>query len=186
MDLPIISKGSALIAEPFMFDSTFGRSVICICEHNDIDGTVGFVINKQTPYKINHLVEEIKDFDAPTFFGGPVANGTLHYLHNVGDLLDDSLEVVPGIFWGGDFEKLIFLINSKLIKPNNIRFYLGYSGWDSGQLNGEIKSGSWIIDQIDSNYIFKSNTDKLWSQILVNKGDAYSVIAQMPNSSRIN
>ena len=182
----IITKGKALIAEPFMFDSTFGRSVICICEHDAEDGTVGFVINKKTPYKISQLIEEINDFEAPTFFGGPVSPGTLHYLHNVGDLLDGSIQIKPGIFWGGHFEKLIFLINSELIKPSNIKFFLGYSGWEAGQLDEELIHGSWIVDDIDPNYIFKTKPRKLWSQILSNKGNTYSVIAQMPNSTRIN
>jgi len=181
-----ISKGTALIAEPFMFDSTFGRSVITICEHDEDEGTVGFVINKKTPYKINQLVEGVDDFDAPTFFGGPVSPGTLHYLHNVGELLDGSVPICPGIYWGGQFEKLLALINAELIKPSNIRFFLGYSGWDGGQLNDELTYGSWIVDNIDPNYIFKSNPKHLWKQILSNKGDTYSVIAQMPNSTRIN
>ena len=181
-----INIGSALIAEPFMYDHNFGRSVILICDHNEIDGTVGFVVNKKTPYKINQLIEDFPEFDAPTFSGGPVETETLHYIHNVGDLLEGSVEITQGIYWGGHFDKLKFLIQSELIKPNNIRFFIGYSGWDAGQLEGELTHGSWILDEVYSNYIFKIKPNHLWSEILSNKGNTYSVIAQMPDSIRSN
>jgi len=109
-----------------------------------------------------------------------------NYIHNVGDLLEGSIEITRGVYWGGHFEKLKFLIESELIKPKNIRFFLGYSGWDAGQLYNEIDTGSWIIEEMHANYIFKESSEKLWKQILINKGNTYSVIAQIKDSTRVN
>lgn len=97
------------MAEPFMLDPNFKRSVILICEHAD-HGTTGFILNKPLDMKIHELIADFPESKAPVHIGGPVAVDSVHYLHNVGDLLENSLEVSPGIYWGGDFEKLKFLL----------------------------------------------------------------------------
>lgn len=181
-----IGRGTALIAEPFMLEQTFKRAVLLLCEHNTEDGTVGFILNKKTDFVVHELIENFPEFDAAVYMGGPVSPETLHYIHNVGDLLEGSIEITRGVYWGGHFEKLKFLIESELIKPKNIRFFLGYSGWVPDQLNEEIESGSWIIEEMHANYIFKEAPEKLWKQILINKGNTYSVIAQMKDSTRVN
>ena len=136
--------GKILIAQPFMDDNNFKRSVVGITEHRE-DGTVGFILNKPVKLELSELVAQIKtDEKFKLYYGGPVATDTIHYIHDKGDLLDDSVEVAKGIFWGGSFEKLIFLIESGLIHRHHIRFYIGYSGWSEGQLQDEMDAGSWI------------------------------------------
>lgn len=180
-----IEAGTLLIAEPFMMDSPFKRAVVLICEHRK-DGSVGFILNKVIDMNIEELIADFPEFDAPVYYGGPVATDTIHYIHNVGDLLDNSNEVTRGVYWGGDFEKLKFLVNSKLIKPENIKFFIGYSGWSGGQLDSELEEGTWITDHMYANYAFKDEEDELWSTVLNNKGDTYTVIAQMPESPSFN
>ena len=126
-------KGKVLLAEPFMRDSNFKRAVVLMCENNE-EGSLGFVLNKPLEdTKIDRLVPEFPEFDANVYFGGPVQTDTIHYVHNVGELLDDSVKITEGVYWGGDFEKLKFLISSGLVKPHNIRFFIGYTGWSSGR-----------------------------------------------------
>jgi len=176
-----LEKGTMLIAEPFMMDPNFKRAVILLTDHHRKEGTVGFVINKKTDLKINDLIENFPEIESNVFFGGPVAQETLHYIHTVGDILDESVEIAKGVYWGGNYEKLKFLIESKLVLPKDIRFYVGYSGWTEGQLDAEIKHGSWLTSEFFPNYIFGVKNRVLWSKILNNKGDRYSVIAQMPD-----
>lgn len=186
-EIKLIKSGNILIAEPFMLDTNFKRAVICLCDHSEQEGSVGFILNRRMNLKLSELIPDIENEEEyNVFYGGPVATDTIHYIHNVGDLLEDSIKVSRGIYWGGNFEKLKFLINSGLIKPNNIRFYLGYSGWSAGQLQEELESGSWLISQVDPNYVFKSVSALLWKQTLSNKGDLYSVIAQMPSTISLN
>ncbi len=177
-----IRKGSLLLAEPFMLDPNFKRSVILLCDHEQEDGSLGFILNKSLDLKINDLLEDFPDFDSIMYYGGPVQTDTIHYVHNVGDLLEDSLEVAKGIYWGGDFDKLKFLISSQLILPHNIRFFVGYSGWSSGQLSEELKFGSWVDASVHSNYVFKTKPKSLWQMVMNKKGNTYSVIAQMPDA----
>lgn len=177
----VIKSGQVLIAEPFMLDPYFRRSVILLCEHHE-QGSVGFILNKNIDMKINDLMSDFPTFDAEIFYGGPVQTDTLHYVHNLGELLEESVKVADGVWWGGDFENLKFLISQQMIQPGNIRFFVGYSGWSSGQLKEELTYGSWVTGDMDANYIFKLKPNRLWRHIMYNKGDTFEVISDMPEN----
>ncbi len=176
-----VTSGKVLLAEPFMLDPNFKRSAVILCEHNE-EGSVGFIMNKPLKTRIDELIEDFPEFASEVFFGGPVQTDTIHYVHNVGDLLEDSIKVADGVYWGGDFDQLKFLVSSKLILPDNIRFFVGYSGWSGGQLADEMVYGSWVLADMHPNYLFKSEPEVLWKQVMYNKGDAYTVIAQLPET----
>lgn len=178
--------GRVLTAQPFMLDSNFNRAVIMICDHHPDDGSIGFILNKRFNMTVNELISDFPEIDAQVFYGGPVATDTIHYIHNVGDILDDSRKVAPGVYWGGDYEKLKFLIENELIKSHNIRFYIGYSGWSPGQMANELKTGSWVLGDGHANYVFQLKPEILWKETLINKGHNYSVIGQMPEANILN
>lgn len=181
-----LGKGKILLAEPFMRDTNFKRAVVLLCEHND-EGSLGFVLNKPIEdTTIDRLVQDFPEFEAGVYFGGPVQTDTIHYIHNIGELLEDSVKVAEGVYWGGNFEKLKFLISSKLVMPHNIRFFIGYTGWSEGQLKNEMVYGSWVTADLDANYIFKMESDNLWNTVMYNKGNPYTVIAQMPDAASWN
>ncbi len=175
-----IKRGKVLVAEPFMQDPNFKRAVVLLCEHED-GGSLGFILNKSLDMKINELIADFPEIDCGVHYGGPVQTDTIHYIHNVGDILDDSREVTKGVYWGGNFEQLKSLITTKMVAPENIRFFVGYSGWSIDQLTQEMNLGSWVTANMDANYIFKLNPQKLWKNVMQNKGNTYSVIAQMPD-----
>ncbi|HEY0091091.1 MAG TPA: YqgE/AlgH family protein, partial [Flavobacterium sp.] len=131
-----LKKGQLLVAEPSILgDLSFNRSVILLADHNS-EGSVGFIINKPLRYTINDLVPEV-EANFKIYNGGPVEQDNLYFIHNVPELIPDSIEISSGIFWGGDFELTKNLINEGRIKKDNIRFFLGYTGWDSQQLENE-------------------------------------------------
>lgn len=180
-----IKSGKILIAEPFLIDPNFRRSIVLICEHHDL-GTTGLNLTKPVNVKISEMISDFPDSKAQVFIGGPVETDSLFFLHNVGDMLDGAIEVSQGVYWGGDFEKLQFLMENGVIKDNNIKFFLGYSGWSEGQLDEELKEQSWIVDDMDPNYLFKIKPIVLWQSVLHNKGDRYTVIAQIPDTEILN
>ena len=119
-------KGKLLIAEPSLTgDVSFNRSVVLLAEHND-EGSVGFILNKPLNYSMNDLVDEI-EVPFPVFNGGPVEQDNLYFIHKVPDLIPNSVEISDGIYWGGDFEITVMLVNSGKISQKDIRFFLGYS-----------------------------------------------------------
>jgi len=180
-----IKKGRMLLAEPFMLDPNFRRAVILLCEH-EMDGSLGFILNKPLEMTVNELIADFPEFDAPVFYGGPVQTDTIHYIHNSGDLLEGSKRIGKDVFWGGNFDQLKTLIKSGLIESSDIRFFVGYAGWDFGQLEEEMKMRSWVVARMEANYIFKNKIKKLWQDVMRKKGDAYSVIAQMSETTVSN
>lgn len=180
-----IKAGKVLVSEPFMNEPTFARTVIGICDHSTKDGTVGFILNKPIKVSINELIPDIKTEEKiRVHYGGPVATDTIHYIHNLGELIEESVPVAKGVYWSGNYEKVKFLINSGLVKYDNLIFYIGYSGWSPGQLMDElVHHKSWMVSDLDPNYVFKLKPTDLWKQVLDHKGKQYSVIAQMPDNN---
>ena len=169
-----------------MLDSYFKRAVILLTDHSADEGSVGFILNKPLQVDINDLIDDFPEIQAPVYFGGPVSQETLQYIHDMGDILDESIKVSPGVYWGGNYDRLKFLITSKLIQPHNIKFFVGYSGWSPGQLHDEMEYGSWVLAHMDANYAFKTQYHEMWSQVMKNKGGNYSVIGEMPDTAFLN
>jgi len=181
-----IESGQVLIAEPFMGDSNFKRCVICLCEHSE-EGSMGFILNRPLNLSLTDLIADMPGEEKfKVYYGGPVATDTIHYIHNLGELLDNSVKIKSGVYWGGDYEKLKFLIDKGLVNKNNIRFYIGYSGWSSGQLMEEMETGTWVPSELHANYVFKTRPYQLWKQVMDHKGNTFSVIAQMPKGISLN
>jgi putative transcriptional regulator len=180
-----VSSGKILIAEPFMEDPYFKGAVVFLCEYKD-QAAFGLIVNMPTEMKVHEVVEDFPEVKNNIFYGGPVQPDTLHYLHKRGDLLTDSTEVQEGIFWGGDFERLMFLLETKQISEDEIRFFFGYSGWEDGQLVKEVKENSWFIGNSSQEYLFEEDPKSLWRTVLRNMGDRYRVIANFPENPSLN
>jgi putative transcriptional regulator len=180
-----VKTGKIIIAEPFMLDPHFRRSVVLITEHRQ-DGDVGFILNKMLDVRLNDVMVGFPEFNAPLFYGGPVGTNAVQYIHNVGDLLEGSVRISSGVYWGGNWENLKFLIEAKLIEPKHIRFFIGYSGWQEGQLNEEMNESAWIVGDMHSNYLFNAQPHTLWRTVLQHKGEAFSIIADMPDDNNVN
>lgn len=179
-------KGTLLIAEPTLTgDVSFHRSVVLIAEHND-NGSVGFILNKPLEFSINELVDDIK-IPIQVFNGGPVEQDNLYFIHRVPHLIQDSVEISDGIFWGGDFETIIDLINQGLITANEIRFFLGYSGWAAFQLDQELQSKSWVVVTNDyhSSIIEKPST-AFWKEKMLELGGEYLLWCNSPEDPTLN
>ena len=179
-------KGKLLIAEPTLTgDVSFNRSVVLLAEHSE-QGSVGFILNKPLNYNITDLVTEIET-PFPVYNGGPVEQDNLYFIHKVPHLIANSIEISDGIYWGGDFENLIELINTQVISEEDIRFFLGYSGWSSLQLELELSSKSWIVVQNDyeSSIIHKSS-DAFWKEKMMELGGDYLLWSNSPENPSLN
>ena len=179
------AKGKLLISEPFLLDPGFKRTVVLLTEHND-DGSVGFVLNKPLNVKLNDAITEFPDFEAPIYLGGPVQPDTLHYIHTIGDKLEDSIEVKKGLYWAGDYELLKILIETGQVEPNDFRFFVGYSGWSPGQLEDEMKAKSWIVTNAKAKDVFSKEPEQLWRDVLKKMGKGYAVISNYPEDPNLN
>jgi putative transcriptional regulator len=178
-------KGKLLISEPFLPDPNFERTIILLCENNS-EGSFGFVLNKPSLANVSDVMDDIKDYDTPAMVGGPVQQDTLHYLHRYPGI-DDAVEILDGVFWGGNFERVLFLLDSKQLPHKDIRFFLGYSGWSAGQLEEELDQDSWIVsDQASEELIFDTEPDAMWKKTLKIMGGRFSIYSNYPKDPRLN
>lgn len=178
-------KGRLLISEPFLPDPNFERTVVLLCEHNE-EGSFGFVMNKPAVVKVNDVMEELKNFEHDIFVGGPVQQDTLHFVHRNSEI-EAGVEVVKGIYWGGNFENVLFLSDTQQLRPDHIKFFLGYSGWGPGQLEEELEENSWIVcDYVTEDLVFGTEPTGMWRKALGNMGGRFSVYANYPVDPNLN
>lgn len=179
------SRGRILISEPFLRDATFGRSVILLVDHTD-EGSMGLVINKQLPLFLNDIIMEFKYLDEiPLYKGGPIATDTLFYLHTLSDI-PGSISISKGLYLNGDFDE----IKKYILQGNKIseciRFFLGYSGWDSEQLNNEIRENTWLVSEEEKSYLMKNNIKDMWRTALEKLGSKYETWSRFPQVPTLN
>lgn len=180
-----IQKGNLLIAEPsILTDRSFNRAIILITEHNE-EGSVGFILNKPTKYVLKDLINEI-DCDFKVYNGGPVEKDNLYFIHSLPHLIPDSVEISKGLFWGGNYDAVKAYIEQGLIKKDEIRFFLGYSGWTHDQLVVEIKEKTWALLENTYKNIFSINNAKGWKEKLLEMGGNYRLWANSPEDPFLN
>ena len=180
-----ISTGSILIAEPFLKDPNFKRSVVLICDHSS-EGSIGFVINNEFKHTLSEIIPDLPEANWPLYLGGPVETDSLHFLHCIPSLIGENKEVAPGVYWSQDFSTLIPLIKEGKVKTEHIRFYLGYAGWSEGQLEMEIQEKAWIITEGNASMVFSDTPAHIWKNVLKQMGGEYSILANSPMDPHLN
>ncbi|MEO6916699.1 MAG: YqgE/AlgH family protein [Chitinophagaceae bacterium] len=179
------APGVLLIADPFLKDPNFKRTVVFLCEHQD-EGSFGFVLNRQYQYMLADLVNGLEDLAIPVFYGGPVQIDTVHFLHQDPERIPGGFKVVDDIYWGGNFETAIALIRAGELDLAKIRFYVGYSGWSKGQLVEEMKEKSWLTVAATRKLIFQKDSNEIWKLALRLMGGEYEMMINYPIDPRLN
>ncbi len=177
-------RGRILIAEPFLPGSYFNRAIVLLVEYSD-EGAVGFILNKPVDFPINNFYEEFPDFDAKVYVGGPVNPDYLYFVHTLGERIPGSIKVMHNLYWGGSFDVLKELVRDKKITASDVRFFLGYSGWTSGQLEEEIEEDSWLIAPIKVSHVMQS-PDHFWIEAVKSLGGKYRLWENFPENPTMN
>ncbi len=178
-------KGRILISEPFLQDNYFKRSIVLLTEHTD-EGSVGFVLNKPMNIKVNEVVKNFPRINAFVSLGGPVNTNTIHYLHTLGDIIPNSIHVIDNIYWGGDFAVIKDLIQTGNLPKDQIRFFLGYSGWSANQLNNELAENAWIVTTVKPAEVMSHSNKGFWKNTLKKMGKKYELWTNFPENPQMN
>ena len=179
------AENKLLIADPFLNDENFIRTVIYLCNHNE-EGSFGLILNRPFEFTLNEMVTGLETFDIPVFVGGPVGLDTIHFLHDYHELIPDSQRLSDKVSWGGDFETVKSLLLEGRIEAEHMKFFLGYSGWSPGQLQTEIDEKTWIVAEPSDNIIFNVPADDVWKQSLKWLGGEYEQMINYPIDPRLN
>jgi putative transcriptional regulator len=176
---------SLLISEPFMLDPNFIRSIVLICEHNE-EGTLGLVLNQRSNLDLQDVVQDFEGPSFPLYIGGPVGMDGLQFIHKCYDRLG-GIDLGDGVYWGGNFEALKILIKNDEIKNDEIKFFIGYSGWSDQQLKDELDENTWIVtNNFNPELIFVNDEENLWKEVIINLGPKYAHVAQFPINPQWN
>jgi putative transcriptional regulator len=179
------SAGILLISDPFLKDPNFMRTVVFLCEHQN-HGSFGFVLNRKYENTLDELIPDLEGFKFPLYYGGPVQMDTIHFLHEYKTEIPGGQEVMPGIYWGGDFEKVVEMIKTNEMDPEKIRFYIGYSGWSEGQLNDELTEKSWLTVKANPDLVFHTDHKEVWKESLKQLGGKYEMMINFPIDPQLN
>ncbi len=179
------AAGILLISDPFLKDPNFMRTVVFLCEHQE-QGSFGFVLNRKYENTLDELIPDLEGFKLPVYYGGPVQLDTIHFLHQYPEEIPGAVEVLKNIYWGGDFEMVLDMIRKKVIDTDKIRFFIGYSGWGTGQLVDELKEKTWLTVKAVRKLIFHKNHEELWKDSLKHLGGDYEMMVNFPIDPQLN
>jgi putative transcriptional regulator len=179
------AKGIMLISEPVLSDFYFSKSLVLLADHNE-EGSFGLIINKPTDLVLSDISDEFSGINLRLFIGGPVKTDSIYFIHTRGDLVQGSSRIMEGLYWGGQSEILKDLIIKKVISSNEIRFFIGYAGWQAGQLDREFKEEAWIASATNPDQVLKTNPDTLWRDVLKKMGKEFAMWVNYPADPTLN
>ena len=179
-------KGKILISNfTLLNDNQFNKSVILLVK-DDSESTIGFILNKKTDYLLCDLNESCNGLDLPVYEGGPVFMDSLHFIHKKNNLINDSLKVSDDLYWGINFDNVIDLLKQNKLKKNEVKFFIGYSGWGKNQLADEINENSWLISsKFLTRNIFNTSTT-FWKNKINEFGEFYKIWSNSPDNPSLN
>jgi putative transcriptional regulator len=143
-------KSTAALAD----DPTFSNTTILITEYN-ANGALGFVLNRPFGRSLHELEEFKQSPYFPLYEGGPVDQEHLYFVHQRPDIIEEGTSIGKGIYYGGNFSQAVRQINNKSLTTNYIKIFVGYCGWDAGELEAEIEEGSWVLIDETVDNIFR-------------------------------
>ena len=116
--------------------SSFEHTTILIFKHNE-EESLGFVTNKPFGKSLHDLIEFNHSKPYPLMDGGPVDREHLFVLHKRPDLIDGGEQMNNGLYLGGNMDQVIEAINNGSATQEEIQIFIGYCGWDAGELEAE-------------------------------------------------
>ena len=167
-----------------MLDSTFAGTVVLLCETGP-KGAVGLVLNRPIDLQIKDVLENPGAWgtlSAPLSWGGPVGQEQLHALHS-GEPSDSlAQEVMHGLTFGAELESLIVLQTM----GEHLRFFVGYAGWESGQLEAELDQDGWHLTPATPSCVFETPPERLWHHLIAKTSPSLSWLKHLPDDPSMN
>jgi len=168
-------KDHFLIATEKMKDNRFSKTVIAMLE-SDENGAWGLVINKRLgtmpiallidpSLSLSEEREELFKINIPVFWGGPVDVKEIFILHSA-EYQSKTTKNYGNISISKDYSILFDIAENK--GPEKSLVILGYSGWGSGQLEGEMERDHWILSDIDLDITFDKDSNTKWNKAFKN------------------
>jgi putative transcriptional regulator len=155
-----------LIAMPGLKDANFHHTVTYLCEHDE-QGAMGIVINRPSGLRLNDILEQLDITpgeggvcEQEIYVGGPVQTDRGFVLHTADSSWDSTLQITDDI--SVTTSKDILEAIAKNSGPRKTLIALGYAGWGSGQLEGELSENSWLNGPASEQILFDLPAESRW------------------------
>lgn len=173
------------MARPLLNDGGFKRTVILLAEHNE-QGSLGFILNKPMHLTLKDVLPKMEHLKLPVYYGGPVSQNQLFYIHTAGSRISDSIHIQQNYFWSGNFQEILDGLTNHTLAPSQVRFFIGYSGWGGGQLAQEVNEKAWGVLNSYTSELINKHPDDMWPEHVARLGGNYKVFADMPQEPSLN
>ncbi len=171
-----------LVAAPQMADVFFAKTVVLLCDYN-AEGALGLIVNRVTSLGSSEVLDQMEvrgqgGIQGPVHWGGPVQPGAVFLTyarqpHSLDDKGSDELELpvfeLSPDLWVSPAKEVIEAVAGDSNNPGAF-LSLGYAGWGAGQLDDEIKSGSWIFLDDFEDVIFTVAPEDIYEHCLGSLG----------------
>lgn len=168
------TEGKLLVALPSMPDPRFRRTIVYMAAHTR-RGALGFVVNRIAGRR--PLRQVLRRFGLPEtgvrggvtlHYGGPVGLNRSTVLHESDYRHARSVRLKGGVFVTPP--RKVFGDISRRRGPKRYLLVVGRSGWSSGQLEREIRQGTWAVIPFDRELVFGRDQRGKWRKALERRG----------------
>lgn len=199
-----VTPGSLLVSEPFLHENFFRHAVVSmITVDSAADGSsMGVVLNNRMDMSLDDVVDGVtRPRKVPVFCGGPCSLNRLYFVHTLGEtIIPGATQYAPGLWIGGDFDTVLNYVNTGYPMDGVLRFFLGYAGWERGQLGGELEGDVWAVteltgteltgteggDALTAHQLLRLSGDSLWHHVIRTMGPHYRTWSFHPSRPSAN
>lgn len=182
-----VLTGRLLVATPQIEEGIFLRSVILLLDHGE-QGAQGVVLNRPLDAEVDSVLpgwQALATAPDRVFHGGPVqTDSALGLVAIPGE--GDAPMGIRRLFGGIgvlDLDAPPPLVASEV---GGLRIFAGYSGWTEGQLEGEIRTGSWYVVDAEARDAFSDSPEDLWVRVLRRQTDELAFVSTYPTDPSMN
>jgi putative transcriptional regulator len=157
------AKGTLLVATELVRGDVFAQTVILLL-HYDENGAMGIVVNRSTDIEPGELiadVDAISGYSGTLYWGGPVQMNSLRALLRTDTPPKGAEAIVDSVHLASIDDGL----KNTSADPASLRFFIGYAGWDAGQLEREMDRGSWHVVPASNEHVFAKDPRALWKRL---------------------
>ena len=176
-------QGMLLVAHPGLKDPNFRRAVLFLSAHEPDAGTFGLILNRPLAKPASHLLPEHDRQDllsrVPVYVGGPVGQTQLSFADLNWDEEKDRLQLHFNL-------SLEEVAERKERGSQGLRAFVGYAGWSTGQLEGELEQKAWILTRPEPGSLTPDGNLRLWRNIMNSLGPDYKLLAAAPDDPSLN
>ena len=192
-----LQTGTLLIATPALESAAFDRTVVLITRYSETELTMGLVLNRPLGERIRlYAADSLQQLtggdDACAelgrifYQGGPVHQRYLFFLHRLDGLVEGGTKILDGLYFGGNLDTQYTEAEVLRADVPRLRFYLGYAGWEPGQLEAEISAGTWFLAPGDPELVLAPTPETMWQAVLYSMGGKYRPLSVFPEDPAVN